>query len=92
MALELREIIHRVSFVVNPDTNCIWAIQGTDTANLTNGMSLSDALFLLNEWSTGAIYVEHEKTKVDDRGDSITIKFVRREFERREVLSREVQS
>lgn len=90
MAIELREIIHRVSFYIDPQTNTILGIQGTDTANLTNGMGLSDALFLLNEWSTGITYVESEKMSVDDRGNSVTVKFVRREFERHEVLSREV--
>jgi hypothetical protein len=81
-----------VSFIVDPHTNTILGILGTDTASLSNGMAFSDAMFLLNEWSTGVVYVEYEKTSIDSSGDSVTIKFVRREFERHVVFSREVPS
>ena len=89
---ELSVIIHRVSFVVNPNSLKISEIRGSDTAGLTEQLSLTAALDALIGWTTGVAYPEYEKITVNSSGDSEKLVYVRREFERQEVVRRKEES
>lgn len=89
---ELSVIIHRVSFLINPNTLKISDIRGTDTAGLEENMPLTSALACLTQWTTGLAYPEYEREAVYATGEPIKLIYTRREFERQEVVRRKEES